>query len=490
MSRRIQSRREFIRNSLAVSTLAGTSSVACAHGGARHARPNFLFVYTDDQAPWSLGCYGNTYAHTPNLDRLSTESVMLTNSFVVTPVCSPSRASVISSRYGTEVGITDWISPKGREYTRDESQLGLDPNLPTWVRDLSTNGYDTCLIGKWHLGTLDKFHPSHFGYRHFSGFREGGVTPQNPKLEIDGVVKEVEGLADDILAQLALDYLRNARATQPFLLSVHFRNPHAPWTPYNEKDAEAYAGKETPVPEPDFPDLDTERVKKSMHDYMVNITTVDRNVGLLLAELERSGVADNTIVVFTGDNGYNIGHHGVIHKGNGSWITNAVKGIPGGDPRLTRSNMFDNSLRVPTLIRWKQGLPSARRMARTTTNLDWYKTLLALCGVSYDESAILRGRDFSPLLRGTSIRWDDDLYAEYSQHHYREADMRTYRTAEWKLTRDFRTEGKDELYHLKSDPLERRNLIGDARCRDIQNRLSKAIEENMRRVNDPVLARI
>ncbi|MBX7257977.1 MAG: sulfatase-like hydrolase/transferase, partial [Candidatus Hydrogenedentes bacterium] len=82
MSRRIQSRREFIRNSLAVSTLAGTSSVACAHGRARHARPNILFVYTDDQAPWSLGCYGNTYAHTPNLDRLSTESVMLTNSFV------------------------------------------------------------------------------------------------------------------------------------------------------------------------------------------------------------------------------------------------------------------------------------------------------------------------------------------------------------------------------------------------------------------------
>ncbi|MFA6240017.1 MAG: sulfatase-like hydrolase/transferase, partial [Candidatus Hydrogenedentales bacterium] len=437
MSRRMQSRREFIRNSLVVSAAAGTSSVACVHRGARHARPNILFIYTDDQASWSLGCLGNTYARTPNLDKFASDAINLTNSFVVTPVCSPSRAGLLTSRYGTEVGITDWLCPNGGPFTRDESEVGLVSYLPTWVRELSDDGYDTTLVGKWHLGIQDSSHPRQFGYRQFLGFRAGGVTAQDPTLEIDGVDRQMEGLTDDILTQLALEQIRRASKSQPFLLSVHFRNPHSPWVPYNEGDAAAYRDAAVPVPEPDFPHLDTERVKKSMHDYMVNVTSIDRNVGLLLAELERRGMDDNTIVVFTSDNGYNIGQHGIIHKGNASWITNAVKDIPRGDTRQLRSNMFDTSLRVPAFIRWKQGLPRGRKLDRTITNLDWYKTLLALCGIQSGGNAILRGRDFSPLLRNEVVPWNDDLYAEYSQHHYTEAAMRTYRTQEWKLTRDF-----------------------------------------------------
>ncbi|HCK55440.1 MAG TPA: N-acetylgalactosamine 6-sulfate sulfatase, partial [Planctomycetaceae bacterium] len=117
---------------------------------SRADQPNILFIFTDDQAPWALGASGNSLARTPHMDRIAREGAYLPNAYTVTPVCSPSRASLMTSRYGTEVGITDWIHP-GRE-----AQLGLDPGLPVWPRQLQKAGYHTGLIGKWHLGRQDK----------------------------------------------------------------------------------------------------------------------------------------------------------------------------------------------------------------------------------------------------------------------------------------------------------------------------------------------
>ena len=147
---------------------------------AQQSRPNILFVYTDDQAPWALGASGNPQAHTPNMDRLAAEGAYLTNSFVTTPVCSPSRVGLLCSRYGSEMGITDWINPKL------EPDLGLDPSTPTWARDLQRAGYTTGLVGKWHLGIQDHQHPSLFGYQEFTGFRPGGNKTKDPELEVNG----------------------------------------------------------------------------------------------------------------------------------------------------------------------------------------------------------------------------------------------------------------------------------------------------------------
>ena len=140
-------------------------------------KPNILFVLTDDQAPWAIGASGNPLAKTPHMDRLAREGVYLPNAYTVTPVCSPSRAALMTSRYGSELGITDWIHP------RNEPDLGLDASLPVWPRVLQQAGYKTGLVGKWHLGLLDSQHPTQFGFDYFMGHRAGGWQTVNPILE-------------------------------------------------------------------------------------------------------------------------------------------------------------------------------------------------------------------------------------------------------------------------------------------------------------------
>lgn len=470
-------RRDFLAHAAAGVVLAGCATTPTPAVSVR--RPNILFVYTDDQAAWGVHSIGDVQAHTPVLDAFFAESVVLENALVTTPVCSPSRAGLLTSRYGTEVGITDWISPRPGPNRRDESELGLDPTHPTWVRQLRDAGYRTGLVGKWHLGTQDRFQPVYFGYDHFFGFREGGAKVVDPELEENGVARTYAGLTTDILTDAALDFLASAADDEPFLLSLHYRAPHAPWLPVREEDEAPFQGIDIAPPEPDFPDLDTERVKQSLREYFQSIHGIDRNLGRILAYLDARGLRDNTVVVFTSDHGYNIGHHGIIHKGNASWITNAARELPPGDPRRLRSNMFDHSLRVPAAVRWPAALAPAR-VTHTVTNLDWYPTVLAMAGLL--PAGPVHGRDFLPLLRGEPIPWDNDVYGEYSQHHYRECDLRMFRTPAWKLVRDYRNPGLDELYHLATDPGETQNRIDDPAAADALIALDARLNETMHRI--------
>src|SRR5689334_2864994 len=143
-------------------------------------RPNVVFIYCDDLAPWAVGASGDTQTRTPNLDRLFKEGAYLKNAMTVTPVCSPSRAGMMASRYGTELGIFDWIN------NSVEPNLGLDPTTVIWPEVLAKAGYTNGLFGKWHLGELDKFHPTKNGYHHFVGFLGGGTSPLDPTLEVNG----------------------------------------------------------------------------------------------------------------------------------------------------------------------------------------------------------------------------------------------------------------------------------------------------------------
>lgn len=446
-------------------------------------RPNILFIVTDDQAPWAMSCAGHPNAKTPNLDRIAREGARLTNCFTPTPVCSPSRAAILSSRYGSETGILDWLNPNR------EPERGLDPKTTAWPKLLAQAGYRTGLIGKWHLGLKDEFHPSVFGYQYFMGFRGGGNSPRNPDLEIQGKTQKTEGFIVDLLTDDAIKFVQQ-ESDQPFALSLHFREPHAPYAPAPESERTAFEQLDPVVPNPDFPKLDVAKVKRLTREYLASVAAIDRNVGRLLNELDRLKIADNTLVIFTSDHGYNIGHHGVWHKGNGHWIL--TENPPALPPNISvgqRPNMFDTSLKVPALVRWPKSIPADRIVDRTVTHLDWFPTILEATGVQLPPTTIIRGQSVLNILRGSgSLDRSDDLYAEYSTQHTTRTHMRVYRTVRWKLKRDFLNPGQDELFDLQNDPDETVNLAqsdrGDAKS--AFQELTAKIVAHMNKLRDPV----
>lgn len=446
-------------------------------------RPNLLFVVADDQAEWVMGCAGYREARTPNMDRLAREGVRLTNCFTPTPVCSPSRVAILTSRYGTEVGIFDWLNPE------KEPQHGLPSDTVAWPQLLSAAGYRTGLIGKWHLGLQQVSSPHKFGYQHFMGFPGGGCPNRDPELIVSGQKRKMHGFVVDLLIDDALQFLQQEPG-RPFALSVHFREPHSPYTPLPDSEAEWSASVDPPIPNPDFPKLDVERVRKLTKEYMGSVAAVDRNLGRLLAELDRLNLASNTIVIFTSDHGYNIGQHGVWHKGNGSWILTEKPPAMGQIPSGLRPNMFDTSLRVPALIRWPGKIPTGKTIDRTITHLDWLPTIVAAAGASLPPKTPIHGQSVLPLLTGHgTLDRSDDLYTEFSVQHTMRADMRSYRTTRWKLMQDFLNLGRDELYDLQNDPGETTNLARSDRedARAAYDDLANRIRNKMTELHDPFL---
>ncbi|MDX1983360.1 MAG: sulfatase-like hydrolase/transferase [Bryobacteraceae bacterium] len=428
-----------------------STTVPLVRAAAR--KPNLVFLYSDDQGAWTLG-RSNRQARTPHVDGLCRDGVSFANSFVTTPVCSPSRASLMTSRYALEVGIEDYLAPQ------EDAAIGLSHRFPVWPKALREAGYRTGLVGKWHLGYRPEFHPTRYGFEYFAGFVGGGSGPMDPSLEVDGVTRQFQGSTPDIFTDHALAFIR-AHRREPFALYLHYREPHASnapgggtrrtWLPLPDEDWAPFEKLDPVVPNPDFDNLDVPQVKRMMREYLASCACLDRNVGRVLAELSGLGLAEDTIVVFTSDNGMNMGHNGIWHKGNGRWI---LKGNQGNRP-----NLYDNSLRVPAVIRFPGRARAGITVNRTITNLDWFPTLLSLTGTPMPKEAQIRGRDLTPLLSGRAMQWDDELYAEYNMRHSAKADLRAWRTAEWKMVRDLRNPGRDELYHLQLDPAETRNLI-------------------------------
>lgn len=472
--------------------VASCASSQTASETATARRPNIVFIVTDDQGPWALGAAGNPDARTPNLDRLAAQGARLSNCFVTTPVCSPSRAALLTGLYPTEVDILDYLSGSDRGFA-----LGLEARFPAWPRRLAAAGYATGLVGKWHLGKADEFHPTQFGYQEFAGFRSGAGTSLDPTVEVGGERTQMAGYTPDVLTDFAMDFVRR-QAGKPFLLSLHFWAPHAntknktpdgdrTWLPLSEADWEGFANMDPVLPEPNYPKLDTPRAKRMMREYLASVASVDRNVGRLLTLLDQLGLEKDTIVIFTSDHGYNLGHHGIWHKGNGRWILT--------DQRGSHPNLYDTSLRVPALVRWPAVVPSGVVVDETVSQLDWFPTMLAAAGLGAQAGDALaaepgpaRGRNILPLLRGEGGDWNADFFAQYSMRHAIHADLRAYRTPSWKLVRDFLRDGVDQLYHLASDPGEKKNLIGSpdpvvqAKRRDLDTRLL----EVLRRIEDPV----
>ena len=446
--------------------------VNVAEAGQPAKRYNIISIVTDDQARWSVGAYGNKESRTPNMDRLAREGAIFRNAFVATPVCSPSRASFMSGRYGTQVGITDWISP-----AEANTGAGLPTDVLTWPLVLQRAGYVTGLIGKWHLGMQPQFHPGKRGFNHFFGFLGGGNKPMNPTLEVKGQLKDYEGPLPDILVTDAIDFVRRNK-DRPFALCLHFRAPHLPYGPVPAEDSAPFKNLDPTVPV--APGADIKKVKNWTRDYYASIHSVDRNLGRLLALLDELGLAENTIILFTSDHGYNLGHHGIHTKGNGFWIAGGVNG-----PK--RPNMFETSITVPLIIRWPGVVKPGTQIHEMVSNIDTYASVLGMLNVPGPRDYRQEGMDFSPLLRGQKTAWRDAVFAQYDLHNGGLAYMRMIRTSRWHLIRHHFANGLDELYDLETDPDENRNLYNLPKHAQIRTQLQQRLTQWQESIADPIL---
>lgn len=457
----------------------------CSRVFAASEHPNILFICTDDQARWAVGANGNKEVVTPNMDRIYREGANFTNAFTTTPVCSPSRVGMLTGLHGIQANITDWIEPKDHVH-------GINPDYITWPEVLQKAGYVTGLIGKWHLGNEPQFHPTRNGLNHFMGMPGGGTNPFEPEFEVDGIARKISNVySADFCGDDALHFIRQNKDL-PFLLMLHFREPHTPYAPVSPEATSLYDKLDPTIP--DFPGIDRERCKKVTKEYYSAISAADRNIGRVLALLDELRLSENTIVVFTSDHGYMIGHHGLWHKGNATTFPSAPPNFDEKtwkDPQRRRPNMFDDSIRIPLAIRWPGHIKPGTVIDQWVLQIDFYPTLLALAGVAMPklpEIQPIEARDFSPFLLGRNPAWRDRYFGEYDMTDGKTSRMRMIRTADWKLIKHYaEAGGEDELYDLRKDPGETTNLFAHPPDAKILSGLEGELHDWQVGIKDPLV---
>jgi choline-sulfatase len=452
--------------------------IAIAAPAPAAGKMNLISIVTDDQGVWSLGCYGNTESITPNMDRLAKEGARFTNAFTVTPVCSPSRVTFMTGRWGTQMAVTDYLAPN-----EERAGIGLAPDTVTWPKVLQQGGWATAHIGKWHLGQMPHNHPAKMGYDHFFGFLGGGNSPMNPTYDLPGGKKTLQGYGADLMTDDAVQWIA-AQKGKPFAMTIHFREPHLAYKPVPLQDSAPFDKLDPTVPQ--LKGLDIPQIKGWTRDYYAAIHSVDRNLGRLFAFLEKEKLWDTTIVSFTSDHGYNIGHHMIHTKGNGFWVAGGVSG-----PK--RPNMWDTSMRIPWMIRWPGVVKAGTVIEQPVQNLDTFKSMLGMLGVEAPASGQAGGLNFAPLLRGETVAWRGEIYGQYDLHNSGLSYMRMIRTSQWKYVKHYHENMMDELYDLKNDPGETVNLIGKKKAgkqsiQDVVKELREKLVAWQKSIDDPVLS--
>jgi len=415
------------------------------------APPNFLLIFTDDHGYGDVSAYQATDVRTPNIDRIGSDGMLFTAMRANCTVCSPSRAALLTGRYADRVGVPGVIR------TQPENSWGyLNPNVPTLATDLKKTGYHTGIIGKWHLGLESPNTPNERGFDHFHGFlgdmmdsylthlRDGqnfmrlNSTPIDPK-----------GHATDLFTEWAADYIRARAQTkdQPFFLYLAYNAPHFPIEPPAEWLAKVKARA---------PHLDDKRATN-----VAFVEHLDDRIGRLLAALKDSGLEDNTIVVFTADNGGSLPHG----QSNTPW-------------RGGKQDHYDGGLRVPFMVRWPAQIQPGSRSDYQGLNFDLFPTFLELAGAR--PSPELDAVSLVPLLKGQPLATPRDLY------FVRREGGSAYggKSYEALIRGDYKLMQNDpfsplELYNLKTDPQEQTNLAKKAP--KILNELSTALRHHIQR---------
>ena len=427
------------------------------------SRPNVIFILTDDQGPWAAGCYGNPEIRTPNIDRLAASGMRFDSFFCTSPVCSPARASILTGRIPSQHGVHDWIRHGNMP---PDASLYLEGQT-CYTDVLAANGYTCSLSGKWHLG--DSATPQH-GFTDWFTIPYGGSKYNDANVIRDGRVEVAPGYLTDVITDGALQWL-DARKDGPFYLSVHYNAPHSPWDGHPQDIVDSYddCPFKTCPQEAMHPGANEWLRghlgnRESLKGYFAAVTAMDLGVGRILDRVEELGLRDDTLIVFTSDNGYNCGHHGFWGKGNGT--------LP--------LNMYDNSVKVPFIVSHPGRIPQGTATDAMMSQYDIMPTLLDYVSAPAVDDETLPGTSFLPVWLGVKDEARDEVvvYDEYGP-------VRMIRTHEWKYVHRY-AYGPHELYDLVNDPGERVNVIGEEAHRPLVREMRGRMARWFERYVDPL----
>ncbi len=449
-------RRRFLSGAVAAPFLARPTQAA--------AGPNAVIFMTDDHGAWALGSYGCAEMHTPNLDRLAAGGARFTRAYAATPVCSPSRMTYLTGRLPSTHGVQDWLRPVDSFGPKTRRWLA---GHPTWSEILARDGYHLGMCGKWHMGEDEK---AQAGFSFWATVPGGGGTYRDPEFVKNGARARLEGFKTDLVGDAAIEFLDQARG-RPFCLLVPFYAPHTPFDfqpdpyrhPYDEARFSCFPNADLhPWANPGL--KSHHRNPRSQHSYSALITGVDANVGRIERRLHELGLRDNTLVVFTADQGWNAGHHGFWGKGNGTWPF----------------NMHEESIRVPMIWNHPGRIAAGQVLAPLISSYDFFPTILDYLGVAAPADPTRPGHSYARLLRGPTGPWRDRLYFEYAFVRAVRTERLKYieRTEEW----------PSELYDLDADPGETRNLVDHPALRSRRDELRADLHRFFDTLGAPPLA--
>jgi arylsulfatase A-like enzyme len=432
------------------------------------ARPNIIFVLIDDMGWKDLVCYGSPFYETPNIDRLAKEGMRFTDAYAACPVCSPTRASILTGKYPATVGITDWIDAHGHIHPARGKVIDVPylKNLPTSEHSLASalrdGGYQTWHVGKWHLGGEGHLPQDHGFEKNVGGAHQGSpgkggyFSPWTiPPLE-NADVPDGTYLTDYLTDQI-LDLLAN-KDERPFFLNLCYYQVHTPLQAKEEK-IEKYKAKatamgldevETFVDGEHYPceHKKDQRVRRRLVQsdpvYAGMIESLDESIGRILDALDESGQADNTLIVFTSDNGG-------LATSEGSPTCNAPLAEGKGW-------MYEGGTREPLMVRWPGTIEAGSTCSVPVSSPDFYPTLLELAGLDPIPQQHCDGMSFAPLLRGETSLKRDGIFWHYPHYGNQGGTPgSSVRAGDYKLI-EFFDDGRLELYNLRRDIGEEKNL--------------------------------
>lgn len=482
--------------------------------------PNILFIFTDDHALQAISAYGSIINETPNIDRIANKGMVMENAFCTNSICAPSRAVIQTGKHSHINGVVD-------------NRMRYDSSQQTFPKILQTSGYQTAMIGKWHL----KSEPTGFD---FWKVLPGQGHYYNPDFRTPNGRERIEGYVTDIVTDVSLDWLEGRDKDKPFLLMLQHKAPHRVWAP-GPDHLTMYDGEEMPEPPTLFDDYENRsspadsqemtienhmnlfydlfvledsvnappnrkragkanynrmtesqrkvwdaaynpkneafvkanlkgkdlvrwKYQRYIKNYLRCIASVDDNIGRVLDYLDESGLAENTVVIYSSDQGFYLGEHGWFDK---RW-------------------MYEESLHMPFIIRWPNVIQANSRSKDLIQNIDFAETFLEMAGAPIPED--MQGKSFVPILKGKTPKdWRTSIYYHYYENPGAHNVARHYgvRTDRYKLIHYY-VGGEWELFDLEKDPKEMHSVYGDPEYASLTADLKEELKRLQAEYRDPV----